>query len=207
MNPVIVFLMWSTSFGIPLSADMAEPANPDQGGSVARVKVEITAREDIRTAMHAYMTQGFLSVGGVQLVDSDPRWTIKIVALTAQDNEENVTAVGLSTVVLEHGPQMDMLRTLARAWHYIIKAGLLQKDQPLEVGMRQLVTGIDRLPGDEDLSVLSQHRMCLIPVPKLGEACHDIVTNFNARFLQRSDTERRAAAEQANVADVPVAPR
>ena len=195
MNPVIVFLMWSTSFGIPLSADSTEPVHPGRSGSVARVKVEITGPENLRAAMQGYMTEGFASFDGVQLVNRQPRWTIKIVTVTAQDNEGNMTAVGLSVVVLAHGPQMDMLRTLAQAWHYILKAGLLQKDQPLEVGMRQLVTGIDKLPGDEDLTVLSQHRMCLIPVAKLGEACHDVVTDFHARFLERSKTEGRAAAK------------
>jgi len=207
MNPVIAFLMWSASLGIPMSAGAAQPTGADQPKSVARVKVDITAGEEIKRTMHAYVAQSFQSLGGVQLVEDNPRWTIKIVTLAAQDDTGNTTAIGLSVVTLEHGPQMDMLRTLVHAWHYIIRAGLLQKDQPLEVGMRQLVAGIDRLPATDDLTVLSQHRMCLIPLQKLGEACHDIAVNFSSKFLRPSDTGHSGAGGQPDVLRMPATPR
>jgi len=204
MNPVIVFLMFSTSFGIPMSANSGQPVQLKQPDLVARVKVDVAARKEIKNAMHSYIAQGFEPLAHVQLVEEDPRWTIKIVTVVAQDNEGKVSALGLSVVVLEHGPQMNMLHILTRAWHYIIKAGLLQKDQPLEVGMRQLVAGIDRLSQTDDLTVLSQHRMCLIPVPKLGEACHDIVTDFNARFIQRSDADHSTTVERSSAPGIPI---
>ena len=207
MNPVIAFLMWSASFSIPMSAGAAPPIGAEEPKSLARVKVDITAGAEIKRTMHAYVAQSFQSLGGVQLVEDKPQWTIKIVTLTAQDDAGNTTAIGLSVVTLEHGPQMDMLRTLVHAWHYIIKAGLLQKDQPLEVGMRQLVAGIDRLPATDDLAVLSQHRMCLIPLPKLGEACHDIVVNFNNKFLRPPEAGQSGVARQPDVPSVPAAPQ
>ena len=188
MNPVIVFLMFSTSFGIPMSANSGQPVRLQLPDLITRVKVDVSARDDIKQALHSYIGQSFQSLPGVRLVENDPSWTIKIVTITVQDNEGNVSALGLSVVVLKHGLEMDLLRTLTQAWHHIIKAGLLQKDQPLEVGMRQLIDGIDRLPQTDDLAVLSQHRMCLIPVPKLAEACHDIVMDFNSRFLQPSES-------------------
>lgn len=196
MNRMIAFLVWSASLGIPLWAQpaQAEPVRPP--AAIARVKVEIRGGDEIKRAMYSHLAQGFQSCGTAELVEADPQWTIKIVTLMAQDEEGNATAVGLSVVVLEHGPQMNMLRLLAQAWHYVIKAGLLQKDQPLEVGVRTLVAGIDRLPKTDDLTIFSQHRMCLIPTHKLGEACGDIVKDFNARLLRPSGVDRRSAAGQ-----------
>jgi hypothetical protein len=150
----------------------------------ARVKIEISAKDDVKHAMHSHIAQAFQSLGGVQLVESDPQWAIKIVTLAVQDKEGNTTALGLSVVVLQHGPQMDMLRTLTQAWHYIIRAGLLQKDQPLEVGLRKLISGIEQLPETDELATLSQHRMSLIPMAKLAETCHGIASDFSTRFLR-----------------------
>ncbi len=201
MNPVVVFLASVTSFGIPL---LAQAAELPQSGPVThspvpvRVRLDITGGEQVKSAMAMLMAQEFQAMGGVQLVQTDPRWTVKIVTMTAKDNEGKVWAMGMSVVVLEHGPQMEMLRTLTRAWHYIINAGLLQKDQPLEVGLRGLIASIDGLPDAEEPVVMSQHRMCLIPIGKVAEACHDIVTDFGKRFLQRSEGDRQAVLSQAN---------
>jgi hypothetical protein len=196
MNRMVAFLVLSASVGIPLLVHPAQAAQAKPPAAMARVKVEIRGGDEIRRAMYSYLAQGFQSCGTVELVEADPQWTIKMVTLTTQDEEGNATAVGLSVVVLKHGPQMDMLRLLAQAWHYVIKAGLLQKDQPLEVGVRTLVAGIDRLPKTDDLTLFSQHRMCLIPTHKLGEACGDIVKDFNARLLRSSDVDHSGAAEQ-----------
>lgn len=208
MNPVVVFLAWITSFGIPLSAQVPElpQAGPvEHSLPTARVKLDITGVEQVKNAMATVIAQEFQAQGGVQLVQEDPRWTIKIVTMTAKDNEGKVWAMGLSVVVLEHGPQMEMLRTLTRAWHYIINAGLLQKDQPLEVGLRELIAGIDGLPATEEPAVLSQHRMCLIPIEKLAGACHDIVVDFNARFVQRAQGDRNEAANQQSAPELSAA--
>lgn len=182
MNPVIPVLIWSMSFVIPMSDG---PSGPMESGQPARVKLEISANDDIKHAMYSHIAQGFQSLGGIQLVESDPQWAIKIVTLAVQNKEGSTTALGLSVVVLKHGPQMDMLRTLAQAWHYIVRAGLLQKDQPLEVGLRQLLAGIDQLPETDDLATLSQHRMSLIPMGKLAVTCHEIANDFSQRFLRR----------------------
>jgi len=181
MNPIIPLLMWNLSFAIPTFGGAAGPPVPQQA---VRVRIEISASEQTKYAMQSHIAQTFQSLGGVQLVEADPRWTIKIVTLTIQDQQGNTTALGVSVVVLEHGPQMDMLRTLTQAWRYIIRAGLLQKDQPLEVGLRQLIAGIDQLPETDDLGTLAQHKMSLIPVNKLAGTCQDIASDFHARFLR-----------------------
>ena len=181
MNPIIPLLLWNLSFAIPLSGGAGAPPIPQPA---ARVKIEISASDQIKYAMQSHMAQSFQSLGGVQLVEADPQWAIKIVTLAVQDQQGNTTALGVSVVVRERGPQMDMLRTLTQAWRYIIRAGLLQKDQPLEVGLRQLIAGIEQLPETDDLGTLSQHKMSLISMNKLPGTCHQIASDFHARFLR-----------------------
>ena len=184
MNQAVAFLLLSLSLGVPVS----DPGNgqmppPDPLVFARRVKIEVVAPEQLKTDIYRNMAQAFQSIPNVQLVQENPDWTIEIVTLTLQDEEGNPTAVGLSVVILEHGPQLDMLLTLSKAWRYVVDAGLLQKDQPLEVGIRELLIGVEGLPKKESLTVMSQHRMCLIPVQKLGAACQDTVKNFSTRFL------------------------
>lgn len=202
MNLTIAFLLLIISLGTPITDGTDGPMPPPEHlGSVHKVKIEVVAQEQLKNDICRNMAQAFQSVPEVRLVDEDPDWTIEIVTLTLQDEEGNPTAIGLSVIVLEHGPQMNMLLTLAKAWRYVVNAGLLEKDQPLEVGMRELLIGVEGLPKSDSLTVLSQHRMCLIPVQKLGAACQDAVVNFSTRFL---DTQGLAQAETSQ-ADVSVA--
>jgi len=197
MNRMVVFLLCGVSVTIPFFGSVARAEQVRQPQTVAKVKLEIAGREDVRTAMHDYMAQVFQSYATMELVESDPQWTIKIVTLGVAGGEGNTSALALSVVVLEHGPQMDMLRVLTQAWHYIIKAGLLDKDQPLAMGMRNLVASIDRLPETDEQTTLVQHRMCLIPVGQLGDACRDIVTAFDARSRHSSGTTRDGVTESS----------
>lgn len=184
MNPAIVFLWCATSLGLaapygPYGA-MSEQGKP----APVSIRLDINAPEPLAAAIRLYMAQEFGPYAGVRLVEQNPQWTIKVVTQSLLDDEGNTTAIGLSVVVLKHGPQMNMLATLAQAWRYIINAGLLQRDQPLEVGMRQLVATIEGLPKTEDLTVLSRHIMCVIPTDRLSDACRDIVADFSVAVLQ-----------------------
>ncbi len=181
MNPVAVFLLFAAS----LSTQPYGPSGaiPQQSQPAVSVRLEINAAEHIADAVRQEMTQQFQALPGVQVVEKNPQWTVKVVTQSLLDGEGNMMAIGMSVVVLEHGPQLDMLSTLAQAWHYILNAGLLQRDQPLEVGMRNLVAAIDQLPKTQNLTVLSQHLMCVIPTQKLGDACRDIAADFNVRVL------------------------
>lgn len=200
MNKIATFLMLTLSLGIPASGGAQGSSPPEPVGMMYKVKLNVVAREQLKADIYRNMIEAFKSRPEVQLVQENPDWTIEVVTLTLQDDEGNPTAVGLSVIVLEHGPQMNMLLTLAKAWRYVISAGLLQKDQPLEVGMRELLISIDGLPKTDPLTVVSQHRMCLIPVQKLGQACRDTVLNFSERFLDAQDlTEQTQLSKGSSV--------
>ena len=205
MNRTIILLVCGASFTIPFFASVAGADPVRQAETVARVKLEIAGRDEVRAAMYNTMAQVFQSYETMELVESDPQWTIKVVTLGTGDAEGNTVAMALSVVVLEHGPQMDMLRVLTQAWHYIIKAGLLDKDQPLAVGLRNLIAGVDQLPETDDLTTLVQHRMCLIPVEQLGEACRDIVMAFNAKLLHSASANRGSVTDELSRAEGAVA--
>lgn len=198
MNPVALFLLCAASLSTQTSYG-PNGAIPQQSSPAVSIRFEINATEQLAPVIRQHMTQQFQAIPGVRVVEENPQWTIKIVTQSLLDGEGNMMAIGLSVVVLEHGPQMDMLSTLAQAWHYILNAGLLQRDQPIEVGMRQLVAAIDRLPKADNLTVLSQHLMCVIPTQKLGDACRDIAADFNTRVLRAGAQDGAApAAARAN---------
>lgn len=199
MNSVILVLLCSASLVTPASNGPGAAA-PAESGRMVSVRLEINATEQLADAIRQLMVRELQGCQGVQVVENSPQWTIKIVTQSLLDDEGNMMAVGLSVVVVKHGPQMHMLLTLAQAWRYILNAGLLQRDQPLEVGMRQLVAAIEQLPKTDELTALSQHLMCVIPTDKLGIACRDIVADFAARVLPPGSTAPggTAPAAQAN---------
>ena len=193
MNPAIVTLLWAAALAVPMANAPNAASAVHPSGSTVRVKVNISAQDQVKSQLEHYMAEGLRSLGRVQLVEDNPRWTIEIVTAALQDAEGRIQGVGLSFVVLEHGPQMQMLVTLAQAWRYVMAAGFLQ-DKFIEQGMRQLVRRVDLLPKASDVTVLSQHRMSVISVDKLGEACRDIVVNFDAKFLQSQSQARGGVA-------------
>lgn len=184
MNPALVSLLWALSLAIPMTEASNTPAAAPRSGPVAaRVRINISAPDDVKGLIQQYLAQGLQSLGTVQLVEQTPRWTIEIVTATLQDGEGQVQGLGMSFVILEHGPQMQMLVTMAQAWRYVMAAGFLQ-DKFIEQGMRQLVGRVDSLARTPDLTVLSQHRMCVIPLARLEEACRDIALTLDAKFLR-----------------------
>ncbi len=182
MNPAVLFLLCSTSL-ITSASHGPNSAAPGPSRPTVSIRLDVNAPEPLAEAIRQHVAEAFGPYEGVRLVEQNPQWTIKIVTQSLLDDEGNMTAIGLSVVVLEHGPQMNMLTTLAQAWRYIINAGLLQRDQPLEVGMRQLMAMIEHLPKTDELTVLSRHLMCVIATEKLGDACRDIAADFNAQVL------------------------
>ncbi|MBN1361459.1 MAG: hypothetical protein JW993_12750 [Sedimentisphaerales bacterium] len=179
------------------------PAAIPSSGPVARVQIKISAPDDIKSQIQQHLAQSLQAVGNVELVEETPRWTIEIVTSVLQDNEGRAHGLGLSFVILEHGPQMQMLVTMAQAWRYVMAAGFLQ-DKFIEQGMRQLVSRVDVLAKAADLTVMSEHKMCVIPLAKVGEACRDIAATLDARFLRASAASDVAATlgsvEQPTVA-------
>jgi hypothetical protein len=185
MNPATVSLLWAMSLVFPMTVSPNAPATVPRSGPVTRVKINVSAPDEVKGQIQRYLTQSLQSLGSVQVVEDTPRWTIEIVTAMLQDGEGHIQGIGMSFVILEHGPQMQMLVTMAQAWRYVMAAGFLQ-DKFIEQGMRQLVGRVDSLAKTPDLTVLSQHRMCVIPLARLEEACRDIVTSLDTKYLQAS---------------------
>ncbi len=185
MNPALVSLLWALSLTIPLAEASNVPTTVPRSAPAARVKINVSAPPEIKALIHEHLAQSLQALGTVQLVEETPRWTIEIVTATLQDGDGQLQGIGMSFVILEHGPQMQMLVTMAQAWRYVMAAGFLQ-DKFIEEGMRQLVGRVDSLAKTPDLTVLSQHRMCVIPLARVEEACRDIATTLDTQFIRRS---------------------
>ena len=142
MNPVVVALLWAAALAVPMANVPNAPTAMHPPQPVVRVMVNVSAQDQIKSQIENYMAEGLRSLGNAQLVDDNPRWTIDIVTAALQDPEGRIQGVGLSFVVLEHGPQMQMLVTQAQAWRYVI-AGRFLQDKFIEQGMRQLVSRVD----------------------------------------------------------------
>jgi hypothetical protein len=208
MNGVSIVAVWVLCATIPLSNAPASQTDSAQTGLAARVKLEISGLPQVKQAISEIMTPKLKAIPGVQLVDSNPQWTIRIETVVVPDGEnKNVAGIGLSEVILEHRPYVQMLQILGKAWDYLLAAGVLRQDQPLDEGMKQVVKMIKGIPQTEDSSKLMAHRMGIFHVNNLQKACGDLVTDFNLTILRpslkASQASAAAATDRPAVAAVP----
>lgn len=187
MNASILVLAWLMSIGTPRPVpsgvgDGLTPAAP------VKVRLTISAHEELRRIVRNLLTAELESRGRVLWVETDADWTIGIVTTQLEDAEGVAAAIGLSYIVEQHGIHMRMMRALAQACRYFIATGLL-RDAPLEKDMRLLLSGVDVLPNPDSLSVVSQHKMCVITPDRLPTACRDIAAAFDAVRLATPRSE------------------
>jgi hypothetical protein len=201
MNGLCVFAVWMLSVTIPLEGAPATPAasTPAATAAVApgtqaapaapaipvRVKLDVNSRvPQVKDFVSNAMTQQLRAIPGLQLDDTNPQWTVRIetVVVMAEDGQ-NIACIGLSEVVLEHHPYVKMLQTLAHAWNYLLSTGILKQDQQLDQGLRQLATAMEKVPPITDSTSLSAHKMVIVSVDKLNQACQEAMADFNAKIL------------------------
>ncbi len=209
MNGVCVFAVWMLSATIPL-VDAPAPQPEAQAVVTARVKLEISGQANLKQAIAEIMVPKLKAIQGVQLVDANPQWTIRIETVVVPDNEnKNVAGIGLSEVILEHRPYVQMLQVFGKAWDYLLAAGLLNQDQTLDDGMKQVVRMAKGIPQVEDSAKLTAHRMGIFHVNNLQKACGDLVTDFDVTILRPAQKASQAnaapASESPAVAAAPAA--
>lgn len=190
MNPALVSLLLVFSLVVPTTASGA--SEPVVSGSATRVKITVSASEEIGSLIYQSLAESLNQVDGVQVVQELPRWTIQVVTSTLQDNEGRIQGVGMSFVILEHGPQMQMLATMAQAWRYVLAADFI-KDEFIKQGMRELIRRVDSWQTAPDLTILSDHKMCVISVDQIPGACRDIVSNLGTQLQRVSMTQNTIA--------------
>jgi hypothetical protein len=166
------------------------------------VKLEISAQEDIKSLIQRAVGAELQS-HGMQVVDSDADWTIEVVTTRLGGADGTTMAVGLSYIVEQHGIHMRMMLALAQACRYFLSTGLLH-DAPLEKDMQMLLRGVDVIPKPQSLSVVSQHRMCVVTPNQLPQVCHEMVTAFDTERL--GPQPKAEAAAQAAPAPAPAPP-
>jgi hypothetical protein len=181
MNASILFLVGLMSLGNPAPAGPVGPVNAPQAAP-AKIKLDITARDELKAVILELLTKELQSGGPVQIVDKDADWTVSVATTELKDAKGTTAAVGLSMVVEQHGIHMKMLLALAQACRYFIATGLM-KDAPLESDMRMLLNGVEAMPKPESLATVSQHKMCIIAPNQLAQACHEMIAAFDAQRL------------------------
>jgi hypothetical protein len=210
MNGVSVFAVLVLSAVIPLASAPAAQTDTVQPGFATTVKLEINGQANVRQAIADIMVPKLRAIQGVQIVDANPQWTIRLETVVVPDaNNKNVAGIGLSEVIIEHRPYIKMLQILAKSWDYLLSSGIFKDDQTLDSSMKQFVATIKSIPPAEDSTRLAAHRMGIIHINNLQKACADLVTDFNVTLLHPAQKTTQAnaapAAEKPEVAAAPAA--
>lgn len=154
-----------------------QPSAPPAPVTVTRVKVSISAYPEILEVIQPYLLEPLQEQGDIQLAQDDAEWTIEVVTTPLVDDEQNVTAVGLSFVIQRRWPHAQMMGALEQACRYFLQTGYL-RGQQLERDMYRLIRGTQIVPKPEGLAVVAKHRMAIVRPENLAGACRDVVRTF-----------------------------
>jgi len=122
----------------------------------ARVKVTVTADEDVKNILNSYLNKELRSFNDVEVVYTNPEWEIAIIA------HKITTGVIISTVIKRHFDN----------WLLSYYFQLKYKD--------------DGLNATSDLYYDIDHFLNVGPSDSLERLCKDIVADFDTRHLEES---------------------
>jgi hypothetical protein len=200
MSITSVFLTWALFSAIPQAQAADMLTRTSQSPPLVKVKVAVSAPAEIKDQIQQYIEVQLRSLGDVQVVEAAPDWTLQIVTTQLTDANGTLQALGLSFLIEQHGPHMEMLQALAQACRYFVATGRIQ-DPSLEDHMKRLIMGTEALPKADDLVTVRKHKMSVILPDKLPQACYDIVSALEAeRFgtTQKSGPVGQAAPQTSS---------
>jgi hypothetical protein len=134
---------------------------------IARVKVTVTASDDVMGTVSSYMKRELLSLNDVELVDDNPEWEINVMALELRTVGGYKTGVAVSTVIINH-------------YNNQLLSGFFQqkfKDTGLQM--------------TSQLYLHPEQRLNIGSPDDLYKICRDIVGDFDTKYLEKSRKDFR----------------
>jgi len=135
-------------------------ANAQDLKFTARVKVIVSGDENIKGVITSYLNRELRSLNDVELVDSDPEWTIMVMAMEARTIGGYKSGIILSTNIIRHFSNQ-------------ILSSLFQ-EKFKEAGLK--ITSNLYWDVDQWLNVG--------PADKLQELCKKAIANFDTKHLE-----------------------
>jgi len=137
----------------------------------ARVKVSVSADENIKGTVTSYINRELRSLQDVEIVDRDPEWELQILAMEISTKGGYKTGIVLSVVILSKFSNQFLLDRVADSYKEIVgnltSSLYYYPDHWLRVG------------SNEDLKSL----------------CNGIVADFDTRYLEESRKMHRQLME------------
>jgi len=135
----------------------------------ARVKLEVSAKEEIKGEITSYFTRELRAIKDVTIVDDNPDWLISVVALENKVNDGVSTGFTLSAVILRP-----------------IKKNIFEWDMETAARKGKLTPGqrtiIDTFISDG--YHFESHLLRVGPTSDLKEMCQEIVADFDGKQLE-----------------------
>lgn len=166
IKSLVIFLLLSS-----ITLNFAE--NYDWLKFNPKVKVDVSANDNINGEIVSYLSRELRSLGDVIVVDEKPDWTISIVALELTNKGGNNTGVALSILILSkpHSPLIEMgINDLYR----------LKKINKFEMDSLQQMINID-------FGLVTEyegHWLRTGSPDNLRDICNGIVADFDSKYLE-----------------------
>ncbi|MFH0771812.1 MAG: hypothetical protein V1933_04265 [Candidatus Omnitrophota bacterium] len=127
----------------------------------AKVKVTVSADDNIKSAVISYLNRELRSLNDVELVDTDSGWEIDVVVMESKTVDGRKRGLVIfSTVILNHYDNQLL--------------SLYFKPECKDVGLQMT----------SDLCDFYGHRVDKGPIDDLQSICKDVVANFDTKNLE-----------------------
>jgi hypothetical protein len=159
-----MIMRWSKSiiifFAIIAFGVKAYSVDTSSMNFIARVKVTVTASDNVMGTLNSYMKKELLSLNDVELVDEKPEWEINITASELRTVGGYKVGFAVSTVIITHYNNQMLADFFQQKF----------KDTGLEMTSK--------------LYLHPEHRLDIVPPDDLYKICKDIVENFDTNYLE-----------------------
>jgi hypothetical protein len=132
---------------------------------INRIQIVIDADDDIKDEVSSYLMREFRSLGDVEGVESNPQFTVRVVALRLRNVAGQANGIALSVVVARPAP-LDMIRS------YYLKP----LDERALKAFNQLINGSEFIEG---------HYLQIGGKDDLESVCKKVVAKIDSNSLER----------------------
>jgi len=126
----------------------------------ARVKVIVSAKENIKSSLTSYLNRELRSLNDVELVETDPEWELNVLAVELKTTGGYKSGVALSVVIIS--PFINQMLS-----------GFFQ-EQFEDAGLKMT----------SDLYLYPDHWLNVGPADKLQDLCKDVIATFDTKHLE-----------------------
>jgi len=171
---------------VSLAVGNSEKTGPPK--YTTKVRLDIAANEEIKNEVYSYLSRELRSLGDAKLVEDNPDWTIKVIALQIKTKAGYKSGITLSVVITKRLSEQAILKEgleAARQEKLLLDELISEPDSRNSESLLSMASfWHNRLEYLANLNTIHAHWLMVGDTKDLQHLCQGIVADFDAEHLK-----------------------